>query len=40
MQANLEAVLVLLYNYMTVPSKYAVRSTATPHATEKAEKLH
>jgi len=39
-QTSLEAVLILLYNYMTIPSRYAVRSTANPHATEKAEKLH
>jgi len=37
---SLKAVLILLYCCVTLPSRYAVRLTANPHATEKAEKLH
>ncbi len=37
---SLQDVLILLYKYMTMPSKYAVRSTANPQATNEAEKLH
>ena len=33
-----EAVLILLYNFMTIPSRYAVTSTANPQATEDAER--
>jgi len=30
--------LILLYNYMTILSRHAVRSTANPQATEEAER--
>jgi len=34
-----EAVLILLYCRVTMPSRYAVKSTADPQATEEAERL-
>ena len=36
---GLSVLSILLYNYMAIPSKHAVRSTANPQATEEAENL-
>ena len=35
-----EAALILLYNYITIASRYAVRSIANRQDREEAEKLH